>query len=388
MKRLLWITDEPPDRGRGGGSIRQANLLTEVARHFEVVLLTATKVQDPQVLSEVTLYERVDAGTNRPGRARRLISQYPRDVAMAGPVRKALATAAARLEPTVDIVLVEHDWILPILPRRRRVPWVGTLHYVPSSRGQQWAAVAESPLRRLLRVRDVRLARRLESWAVASYDRILAVSEPDAKALGRAGVVANGVDLNAFPSTPVPTAPRVVMTASLNYAPNVDGLRWFLADVWPLVAAARPDAVMEIVGRLPTDEVRQMAAAARVELHANVAAIAPFLQRARVAVVPLRVGSGTRLKALEAMSAGRPLVGTTIGLEGLYLTHGVDCFMVDEPVASADAILALLGDHDLATRMAAQARQLAVERFGWPHIGAQLVEELEQVVHLGLMQKG
>lgn len=380
MKRLLWITDEPPDRGRGGGSIRQAHLLSEVARHFEVVLLTASDVKDPQVLSEVTQLVRVDAGARRGGRARRLLSRYPTDVASAAPIRAALAAAAARLEPTVDIVLVEHAWILPILPRLRRVPWVGTLHYLPSSRAQQWATVADSRLRRLLRDRDVRRAHRLESWAVASYDRILAVSEPDALALGDAGVVPNGVDLEAFPATPVPTEPRVVMTASLNYGPNIDGLRWFLADVWPLVAEHRPDAVLEIVGRQPSDEVVQLVAKAGAQLHADVPAVAPHLARARVAVVPLRIGSGTRLKALEAMSAGRPMVGTTIGLEGLHLTHGVDCFMVDEADTSAAAILELLEDHDLASRLAGAARQLADARFGWPHIGSQLVRELERAL--------
>lgn len=382
MKRLLWVTDEPPDRGRGGGSIRQAQLLSEVARHFEVVLLTPSKVQDPRVLADVAHLELIDAPTAPAGRLRRRLSRYPTDVAAAAPIRAALAAAAQRLEPTVDIVLVEHAWVLPILPRRRQVPWVGTLHYLPSSRALQWAAVSTSPLRRVLRDLDVRRARRLESWAVAKYDRILAVSEEDARALGRVGVVPNGVDLEAFRSTPVPTEPRVVMTSSLNYGPNVDGLRWFLAEVWPLVAAARPDATMEVVGRQPNDEVRRLIAAAGVELHADVPAVEPHLQRARVAVIPLRVGSGTRLKALEAMSAGRPMVGTTIGLEGLHLTNGVDCFMVDEPQESADAILTLLDDDDLATTMAARARALAVQRFGWPDIGAQLVEELEQLVQV------
>jgi glycosyltransferase involved in cell wall biosynthesis len=113
-----------------------------------------------------------------------------------------------------------------------------------------------------------------------------------------------------------------------------------------------------------------------VTVHADVPAIDPFLRRCRVALVPLRIGTGTRLKALEAMAAGRPLVGTTVGLEGLDLVHETSALLVDEPAAQAAAIVRLLRDDAAATAQVNAARELAVSRYDWRAVGATLVAAL------------
>jgi glycosyltransferase involved in cell wall biosynthesis len=118
-------------------------------------------------------------------------------------------------------------------------------------------------------------------------------------------------------------------------------------------------------------------------VHADVPIMAPYLAAARVAVVPLRMGTGTRLKALEAMAAGRPLVGTTIGLDGLGLEDGVHARIVDDPEAMAQAIVALLRSDAQAQALASAARRLVEDRFQWETIGAEFANAM---VDLSLSQ--
>jgi glycosyltransferase involved in cell wall biosynthesis len=162
----------------------------------------------------------------------------------------------------------------------------------------------------------------------------------------------------------------------LRWWPNVDGVTWFCRDVLPLVRAAVPDVRFDIVGSEPVPEVRALAALPGVAVHADVPSVVPWLEQARVAVVPLRIGSGTRLKALEAMSAGRPVAGTTIGLEGLGIEPGVHAMVGDAPDQLAAAVIALLTDVDLAARVAARGADHARGRFGWDAIGRRFVDAL------------
>src|SRR5207237_4545978 len=168
--------------------------------------------------------------------------------------------------------------------------------------------------------------------AVTAYDGLVFVSDEDATAMtgkhrerarGPVIVVPNGVDPSVFPPSPIPREPRVVLPASLNYRPNVLGALWFCNEVWPRVQAEVPGACFDLVGREPVDEVLDLARLPGVEVHPDVPQIAPWLERARVVVVPLWIGSGTRLKALDAMAAGRPVVGTSIGLQGVGVIDGV-----------------------------------------------------------------
>jgi glycosyltransferase involved in cell wall biosynthesis len=146
--------------------------------------------------------------------------------------------------------------------------------------------------------------------------------------------------------------------------------------VLPLVRSEVPGARLDLVGMRPGPEVRALAANDGVDLHADVPDVMPYLQRARVAVVPLRVGSGTRLKALEAMAAGRPVVGTTIGLSGLGLVPGRHALFADDPVAVARAVVSVLQDDGLAAGLAAAGRTFVEERYGWDRIGELFVRSL------------
>ena len=144
----------------------------------------------------------------------------------------------------------------------------------------------------------------------------------------------------------------------------------------PRVRAHVPDVSLDIVGREPLPEVEALARLAGVSVHADVPSVVPWLEQARVAVVPLRIGSGTRIKALEAMAAGRPVAGTSVGLEGLGIEHGVHAALADDPAALAAAVVELLLDDDRARRLARTGADHARANFAWDTIGRRFVDVL------------
>jgi glycosyltransferase involved in cell wall biosynthesis len=274
-----------------------------------------------------------------------------------------------------DIVDVEHEALAPLLPPRRGNRWVITLHNLISQRSHQQAALCPTSRARWLFNADADRAKRLERWITTSYDLTMVMSDTDAKVVGgNVAVVPNGVDTQRFRPTPMPPEPRILFSASFNYHPNVDSAHWFCTQVLPLVQQRVPGATLMLVGRSPDSRVRALASLPGVDAHFDVPAIIPYLEAARVVVVPTRIGTGTRLKALEAMAAARPIVGTTVGLEGLGCEDGVSALIADEPVAFASAIERLCTDDTYAGVLVDGARRLVKERFSWDLVARRYLE--------------
>ena len=183
----------------------------------------------------------------------------------------------------------------------------------------------------------------------------------------RTAVIPNAADVEYYqprPADPPPDGRTLAFFGLLSYAPNVDGVLYFIRDIWPRVAEAHPEARLKIIGGKPPRSL-QLLAGPRVELTGFVPDLRPHLAGAAAVVVPLRLGGGTRLKIVEAMAMGKAIVSTTLGAEGIAATPGRDLLIGDQPEAFADAVNRLLGDPDLAARIGQSARSLAVERYSW-----------------------
>jgi glycosyltransferase involved in cell wall biosynthesis len=159
----------------------------------------------------------------------------------------------------------------------------------------------------------------------------------------------------------------------MSWAANVEGIHFLLDEVWPTLVAARPRIRAVIIGRNPpaslAEKIRQRGL--NVTLTGFVDDIRPYVAQSHVYVIPLFVGSGTRIKAFEAMAMGRPVISTSLGIEGLDVTDGEHFLRADSAEAFSHGILALMDDAALRSRMAVAARYLMEQRFSWKNVAAQ-----------------
>ncbi len=212
----------------------------------------------------------------------------------------------------------------------------------------------------------------------ARFTRVLVAKEEDreffpAGARGRVAVLPNGVSIPEAPAPDPERADTLLFVGTLGYPPNVDAVTWFAREVLPLVWEARPDVRFQVAG---FGTGRRLAAEVLADPRCAVAEsppeLASFYAAAAVVVTPVRTGGGTRIKVLEALAYGKPLVSTRFGPEGLSLRGGVDLELADTPRAMADACLALLGDPARRRALGAAGRARVAERYDWTRIEERL----------------
>jgi polysaccharide biosynthesis protein PslH len=216
--------------------------------------------------------------------------------------------------------------------------------------------------------------RHYERLVSERVDGIITVSPEDQEALRELGVrspiqvIQNCLDVTRLPFLASPSereAAEIVFTGTMDYRPNVDAATWFCAEVWPRVLSLVPEARFTIVGRDPSLAVRQLAQQHGVEVTGAVPDVGPFLRRATVYVVPMRMGGGVRFKVLEALAAGLPVVSTTMGATGVDLTPGVHALLADQPDEMALTIVRLFQRPEERLAMAKAGRELVADRFDW-----------------------
>jgi glycosyltransferase involved in cell wall biosynthesis len=214
-----------------------------------------------------------------------------------------------------------------------------------------------------------------EKQSCLAAGSIIAVSAKDSDTMrdlfgaSRVHHTPTGVDIDYFAPQPTAPAADLVFVGSMDWMPNIDGISWFHAEILPLLRKQHPDCSLAVAGRSPTAEIQALGQAdPRIQITGTVPEIRPWLWGAKLSIVPLRVGGGTRLKIYEAMAAGVPVVSTSIGAEGLDYTDGEDILIADTPAAFADACHRLLSDPALAAHIAANARHLVASRFSWDKV--------------------
>jgi glycosyltransferase involved in cell wall biosynthesis len=224
-----------------------------------------------------------------------------------------------------------------------------------------------------------------EKAAVQRFPHVIAVSEHDRKLMSawvdpsHITVVPTGVDLQQYQPdfSDRELAPLVMFVGAMDWEPNIDAVEYFCKEIWPSVLAQIPRAKFRIVGRNPDRRVERFAGDS-VEVTGKVPAVIGHLREAAVVVIPLRIGGGTRLKIYEAMAAGKAVVSTTVGAEGLDVHHGRDIILADDPKALAEAILTLLSNNDVRKQYERLAAELAAS-YDWPSVGARFADVLEKV---------
>jgi sugar transferase (PEP-CTERM/EpsH1 system associated) len=385
--RILWLNAGlllPLDKG---GKLRTWHVMRHLAARHEITYLSfedasqteADRIGMRQVCGRLETVPRVDAAKG----TWRFYADAGRYVADAAPYAvakyrsRAFADRLAGLVADGGFDVVVCDFLPPAVNMPRRLPCPSLLftHNVEAEIWRRHAETVANPLRRALLAQQHRRMLRFERGALARFDRVLAVSDADARTFARlypgalrspVHVVRTGVETDFFVPAPAEAVPtHMVFTGSMDWLPNEDGVTYFCREILPRIRRSEPDATLSIVGRAPTPAVKALAGIPGVEVTGRVDDVRPHIARAAVYVVPLRIGGGTRLKIFEAMSMAKAVVSTAVGAEGLPVTNGRDIDLADEPSRFAHAVVRLMRDAEARRAMEAAARALVVERYDW-----------------------
>jgi len=299
-------------------------------------------------------------------------------------------------ENDFDIVQMESIHLMDYLPiiraARSRPQVVCDWHNIESELMRQYSDRESNVARRAYARKTARLMSEFERRGLHEFDAHIAVSQRDAQQLGnlnaeaRVFVVENGVDTAYYGEGAVSgvKAPgeqnRIVFVGSMDYHANIDGAVNFARDVWPGLHDRESNLIFTIVGREPAPEVRELRSIPGVEVTGTVDDVRLFYREALAAVVPLKVGGGSRLKILEAMAAGVPVVSTTLGAEGLDVHDGEDILIADKNEELIDAISAVIGNEERRKRLSATGRALVSSRYDWSRLGASLFEIYQRLL--------
>jgi polysaccharide biosynthesis protein PslH len=220
-------------------------------------------------------------------------------------------------------------------------------------------------------------------------DAVLVTSERERQVLKRLlpkrmiEVVPNGVDIEFFHGQCAEQAVecRIIFTGAIDYYPNTDAVLFFSQQCWPFIRAQVPTVTWQIVGKDPPPQVQRLASLPGITVTGSVPDVRPYLASAAVAIAPILIGSGTRLKILEAFAMRKAVVSTSIGCEGLAVEPGKHLLVADQPVAFAQAVVELLRDAEKRSKLEGAGRSLVEAEYSWEQCGTRLLHILENLEH-------
>jgi glycosyltransferase involved in cell wall biosynthesis len=390
-KRLLFPTDR-------GGLVRTLNVVRHLSQWHDLTFLSNQQPGQEEDCLEMTRlglrlvtvpWEEVSRSNWRFYRdlAWNLFSPDPFNAAK--DYDPALRARARQLLDEAQYDLVVCDFVQ--MARNAIGIWDGASvlfeHNVEAEIFERHSRTDEGWIRRRFMGYQAAKMRRFEGWAGRQFTRVVAVSERDKEQYERrygwtnVDVIDTAVDIDYYrPNDCAKQAGTVLFVGSLDWLPNVDGLRWFVAEVWPLVRRDHPEARLRLVGRNPTSEIQSLAEHPGVELVGPVPDTRPWLADSEVSIVPLRIGGGTRLKVFEAMAMGLPVVSTPLGAEGLQVQSGEHLLLAEGAEKVAEAVVRLLRSEELRMALGRAARNLVVTRFSSESVARQFEAVCQRAV--------
>jgi len=397
--RILWVKMGGLWPATTGGRVRSLNTISELARGHQVTVITTNgQGDDPdgltqqlarceQVVSVPYAVPKRGSASFAAAVAGSWFSHYPVDLwkwrvrGVRDEVRKALAGG------TIDLCVADFLFAAANVPIPGNVPVVLFEHNVEYLIWQRLANLETSPWKRALFEMEWRKLRACEADACRRAALTIAVSDDDRDRLAemspgsRVVSIPTGVNTQYFaPRQEADVPGRLVFSGSMDWHPNEDAVCYFVDTILPRVRAEFPNVSFTIIGRNPSARVRELATHPGVNVTGTIDDVRPSIAEGSVYVVPLRAGSGTRIKIFEALAMGKAVVSTTVGAEGLALESGRHFLAADTPHDFAHAVIRLLRDPARRQALGDAGRALVQENYSWATIARQFEARCEEVV--------
>ena len=413
--KILWIKTSPLHPLTRGGDLRTFHLLRELHQRHEVTFLGMVADDQQQMgAGKFNEYSSTAYWVNEPkaslklgrllfwfGALLNLGSKLPYAVSRFKS-EKLCAEAHTLIErESFDFLIC--DFLFPSaslpweLKPKSKFPWLIFQHNVETMIWERRAQSASMLTAWYWRIQRERMFK-FEQEFSSKFDGVLTVSDDDSCLFREKfqlnnvlGCVPTGVDLEYFKALPKQPAliPTVVFMGSMDWYANVDAVLWFSEAIWPKILKHVPNARFQIVGRQPPPSIKGLASEIRqIEVTGTVPDVRPYLRSAHVMAVPLRIGGGTRLKLFEAMAAETPVVSTTIGAEGLAVTHGRHALIADEADDFASAIVEVLLNSDLGAQISHSAMEEVVIPNSWKAASGVMEHHLRTLVESSITEQG
>ncbi len=399
---ILWVTYGMPYPPNCGAGQRDYALITRVSRSFDIKLLclvqqdaTPASVNHMRrwcrtvewvVLPPRTPMAKLRTALNQRRRGRPLAFCEYYSAELAAHLRRTVAGGG------IDLVQVEHSLFAPYLDFVEPLASTKTVlsfHNLARRQYRSMLGMGGGWLQRASDVLKILLTLHWEARYAARFDHCLAVSPVELDWLHREdprirlGLVPNGVDVEEHRPLPAPDhGTELLFVGNLAYRPNVDAVVHFCHDILPEVQRQMPQVELMIVGRTPPPMVVDLQRRPGVTVYGTIPDVLPFYRRCLATVVPLRAGGGTRLKILESMALGRPVITTPMGCEGLQVESGRHLLVAGNAGEFAAQTVRAMSDRSLREHLTGQARRLVEEVYDWNAIARELVGQYRQLLGL------
>ena len=393
--KVLVIDEEVPFPPNSGKRIRTWNLLRRLAARHEVTLLCYGEAVNPAIAELERAGIRVNTvpPATTPSKwklylqlLQNLLSPLPFSVVKHYSRRFQEALDGLLREENWDLLQCEWTPYMHFVGKDTPCPVLMATHNVEYQIWQRRASHDRNVLGKLFFYLQAVKMQRFEKIALKKAAGVTAVSTIDADMMAawdvkNIAVVSNGIDVGAYRGIDGPEAENEVLSiSSLDWYPNVDAIDFFLRAAWPMIRREQPQAVFRVIGRNAPEELRKrLQSTAGVVFHGEVADLHSFLEKASVVVVPLRIGGGSRLKILEALAAGKAVLSTTVGAEGLELTPDVHLWIADRPDDFAQKTVELLRSPVNRKRLGEAGKSCVQQRYDWDKIAVELETSWRQL---------
>lgn len=387
-RHILFLTPQLPYPPQQGTALRNYYILRGLAENHRLALLSFMEEPPADLAPLGDLCQPIELvplpGRTPRQRLERLFRDPRPDMShrlQSQPFEQALSQMLAQQQ--YDVVQVEGIELARYIPLIRQVSPASKILFddhnaeaelqyrsflADLSRPGRWSAAAYSFI-------QAGRLRRFEAWACQNADWVTCVSEQDKSHLQAlvpglpVSVVPNCVDISRYQFSAGADTPRfdLLFSGKMDYRPNIDAVLWFGREIWPRLLATRPGTTWAIVGQKPHARLAELKQFAGVTITGRVDQVQPYLAGAGLYIMPFRVGSGTRLKLIEAMAAGLAIVSTRLGAEGFAVQHGQEIWLADTPQQFADGVLGLLSRPEQAHQLGQAARQFAAQ-YDWRQI--------------------